>query len=294
MRNFTWKNQGSIWIDALEEAPGQLRVHHNLGRFYQNQGFNKKAIEEYKKALQAPIRHRRDEAIVTYHNLAKLYTDMGDLENGKRYYEQAIMMSPRFIPAYNNLAAIFDRLGERESANALLRNVLEMNPADGHANLNMGLFHLRGKEPDKAIEHLNKMREAKPLEGDRMLYLGIAYKQMGDFGKAVGYFRNVLDKGHRAVDVRLHLAEIYVRSNRPDKAEREIETAIRLLARNLERFPQFIRRLTNDDELSHIEPCAEIILPLISKALDKKSREFKAWKDQVDENIKNRRDTKAP
>jgi protein O-mannosyl-transferase len=53
MRNFTWKNEESLWIDASEKAPGEFRVHHNLGRFYQDHGFKQEAIEEYKKALQA-------------------------------------------------------------------------------------------------------------------------------------------------------------------------------------------------------------------------------------------------
>jgi len=294
MRNFTWKNQGSLWIDALEKAPGQLRVHHNLGRFYQNQGFNKQAVEEYKKALQAPMGHRRDEAIVTYHNLAKLYTDMGDLENGKRYYEQAIMMSPDFIPAYNNLAAILDRLGEKESAKALLLRVLKLNPYDGLANLNMGLFHLKRSEPHRAIEHLTRIRGAKSLEGEILLYLGIAYKQKGELGKASTYLRGAIDKRHRAADARLHLAEVYVRSNLEDKAEKEVEATIRLLARNSEGLTQIITRIAKNGELSHIEPSAEIVLPMISKALGKKSLEFKAWKDLVDKKLENRRDGKEP
>jgi protein O-mannosyl-transferase len=71
MRNFTWKNEESLWIDASEKAPGEFRVHHNLGKFYQDYGFNQEAIEEYKKALAAPSGHRKGEIIVTHYNLGK-------------------------------------------------------------------------------------------------------------------------------------------------------------------------------------------------------------------------------
>jgi protein O-mannosyl-transferase len=194
MRNFTWKNEKSLWIDASEKAPGEFRVHHNLGKFYQDHGFREEAIEEYKKALQAPVGHRRDEVIVTHYNLGKLYADLGDLEKGKSYYEAAIAMNPRFIPALNNLAAIFDRLGKPDSANSLLRNILEMNPSDGSANLNMGLYHLKRNEPDKAIEHLTKIKNAAQFEGDRTFYLGIAHKQKGQLGKASSYLGTLLTR----------------------------------------------------------------------------------------------------
>ena len=283
MRNFTWKNSKSLWIDASEKAPGEFRVHHNLGKFYQDYVYKQEAIEEYKKALEAPVGHRRDEVIVAYYNLGKLHTDMGDLQTGRAYYEKAIALNPGFIPALNNLAAIFDRLGEATLAKALFRNILEINQGDGHANLNMGLYHLKENEPDKAIEHLTKAKEAGVLEGNTMLYLGIAYKQKGKFGKASIFLRTALEKGHRAVDARLHLAEIYLMSNLSDKAEKEIETALRMLARNPERLTQILTRLTRDGAPSHIEPSAEIILPLISKILDKKSLEITEWKKMLDE-----------
>jgi protein O-mannosyl-transferase len=288
MRNFTWKNAESLWIDASEKAPGEFRVHHNLGKFYQDYGFKEQAIEEYKKALEAPVGHRREEVIVTHYNLGKLYTDMGDLGNGKTYYENAIEMNPRFISAINNLAAIFNRLGEMEKAKPLLRNVLEMNPADAHANLNMGLYYLKESEPDKAIEHLIKTKKAGILEGNTNLYLGIAHKQKGEFGKASLYLWGALDKGLRDLDARLHLAEIYMRSNLPDKAEQEIEEALKILAQDKERFRRTINWATERTELQGIEPSAEIFLPIISNVLDRKSREFKEWKQLVDERLKNR------
>jgi protein O-mannosyl-transferase len=289
MRNFTWKNGKSLWIDASEKAPGEIRVHHNLGKFYQDHGLREQAIEEYKKALEAPTGNRRDEAIATQYNLGKLHTDMGDLENGKNYYEKALAMNSRFIPAVINLANIFSRLGEAESANALLRNVLEMNPSDPHANLNVGLYYLKRNEPDKAIEHLFKAKKAGILEGNANLYLGIAHRQKGEFGKASLYLRSAIDKGHRPFDARLHLAEVYMRSNLTNRAEQEIEEALKILAQDKERFSRTISQATGETDRQGVEPSIDIVLPIISKMFSTRNPgNSKHGSNLVDERLKNR------
>jgi len=202
------------------------------------------------------------------------------------------MMSPGFIPAYNNLAAILDRQGETEKANALLLKVLKMDFSDKLANLNIGLFHLRNNDPQRAIEHLSRIRNPKSSDGQVLLYLGIAYKQKGELGKASTYLRGAIKERHRAADARLHLAEVYARRNLEDKAEKEVEAAIRLLASDPQALTRIITRITKDGALSYIEPSAKIIFPLLSKVLDRRCLEIGEWKDLLDEKLKDRQDTK--
>jgi hypothetical protein len=52
--------------------------------------------------------------------------------------------------------------------------------------------------------------------------------------------------------------------------------------------------MTKGKELHHVEPSAEIILPLISKVLDKKSMELNEWKNLVDGKLNNRQGINEP
>jgi tetratricopeptide (TPR) repeat protein len=173
-------------------------------------------------------------------------------------------------------------------------NVLEMNPGDGYANFNMGLYHIKKNEPDEAIEHLAKTRESGVHEGDAVLYLGIAYKQKGNLGRATIYLLETIDKRHRILDARLHLSEVYIKSNLPGKAEQQIGEVLGILTQDKERFQGTIHRMTKGKELHHVEPSAEIILPLISKVLDKKSMELNEWKNLVDGKLNNRQGINEP
>jgi capsular polysaccharide biosynthesis protein len=33
MRNFTWKNEKTLWVDAVDKSPNLSRPHHNLGKY---------------------------------------------------------------------------------------------------------------------------------------------------------------------------------------------------------------------------------------------------------------------
>ncbi|MEJ2724340.1 MAG: tetratricopeptide repeat protein, partial [Deltaproteobacteria bacterium] len=83
LRNLDWKNPRTLWTAALLKAPDQLRVHHNLGLYYQEQGRTDMALEEYKKALESPVIHRKNEPFITNYHLGTLYSELGDRQQAK-------------------------------------------------------------------------------------------------------------------------------------------------------------------------------------------------------------------
>jgi len=44
MRNFVWKTEESLWLDAIDKSPNLPRPHHNLGRYYCKIGLMEKGI----------------------------------------------------------------------------------------------------------------------------------------------------------------------------------------------------------------------------------------------------------
>jgi hypothetical protein len=67
LRNTDWKTPETLWLNALQKAPDQLRVHHNLGVYYHQVGSLHLAKSHYEQALKSPGIHRRDES---YHLLS--------------------------------------------------------------------------------------------------------------------------------------------------------------------------------------------------------------------------------
>ena len=285
MRNFTWKNEKSLWIDAVEKAPDQFRPHHNLGRYYQDHGYKEEAISEYKKALESSVIHRKNEALVTFYNLGKIYSGLKDFEKAKSYYQKVIQINPYFLPAFSNLAAIYDKEGMPNLAHKYLTEAMMLNPDGPYANFNMGLYYLRNKEPEKAISHLNKSKREEGLTKDSLLLFGIAYKQKGQFGRAVTYFRKAAKESSKKIEAHLHLAEIFSKISNQKMAQQEVNLAINLMMKNKDLFYQIIDRLLERGGLINLQPSADLILPLISEACGDKLKSLTEWKDYVEKRL---------
>jgi hypothetical protein len=105
VRNFAWKNEETLWMDALEKAPDQFRAHNNLGVFYKKQGHFRKAVAHFKKALNSPPMHRTDENLVILYHLGNLYEEEGNPGKAVHYFQEILNQNPNFVPALVHTSA---------------------------------------------------------------------------------------------------------------------------------------------------------------------------------------------
>ena len=282
MRNFTWKNEKTLWIDAVEKAPDQFRPHHNLGRYYQDHGHQEEAISEYKKALSRSVLHRKNETAVTYYNLGNIYGDLRDYEKARYFYERAKDIDPDYLPVYVNIAAVLDREGKYALAHDYLVKVIRFRPDSIEANYNLGFHYLREGQPEKAIPHLQRLSDNKQF-GDRVLfYLGIAFKQKGQLGRAVTYFKMAMEKNPRNIKLHLHLAEIFYRIGDHKQAKREVAKAINLMP-DKDIFQKILDDLLKKGRSRNLQPRGDIVIPLMSEACLYKSEILKEWSNLLEE-----------
>jgi tetratricopeptide (TPR) repeat protein len=282
MRNFTWKNEKTLWIDAVEKAPDQFRPHHNLGRYYQDHGLQEEAISEYKKALSRSVLHRKNETALTYYNLGNIYGDLRDYEKARYFYERAKDIDPDHLPVYVNIAAVLDREGKYALAHDYLVKVIRFRPDSIEANYNLGFHYLREGQPEKAIPHLQRLSDNKQF-GDRVLfYLGIAFKQKGQLGRAVTYFKMAMEKNPRNIKLHLHLAEIFYRIGDHKQAKREVAKAINLMP-DKDIFQKILDDLLKKGRSRNLQPRGDIVIPLMSEACLYKSEILKEWSNLLEE-----------
>jgi len=278
MRNFTWKNEKSLWIDAVEKAPNSYRPHHNLGRYYDDHGYKEEAISEYKKALEKPIYSRKNEIFVTYYNLGRIYAHIKDYKKALSFYHKALVLNSDHAPSYNNIASIMERQGKPKLAHNYLIKAIKLDPSSSEINFNLGIDYLKEGQLDRAILRLNKSATKRDLKDKVFLYLGIAYKKSGQFGRAVSYFKNVLKENPRNIRPRLHLAETFYRAGDYKKAKQEAEQLINLI-QDKDTFSKILHDILRNDRSNTIHPSARIIIPIMRDACLGKSNTLKKWSE---------------
>jgi len=284
IRNFAWKDPGSLWTDASFKAPDHWRVHHNLGVYYQEKGNLSTARAEFERALKSPVVHKRNERMLTFYQLGKLYGDVGNLEASEYYYRKALDMDPGFYHALNSLAGLYELRGESEKAKKYLMSAYNTNPADPSVNFNMGVYFLKENKPDRAIYHLTRALGEKELAARALLYLGIAYKKKGWSGRAVMAFKRALEVNPRDITPRLHLMEVYSVKGHQQLSRREAARVVRLFQGERQLFSQVIG-LIHEGTRGDIQLSARIILPLLYQALEQEGKELERNLDIITKNI---------
>jgi tetratricopeptide (TPR) repeat protein len=282
IRNVTWKNEKSLWIDAVEKAPDLFRPHHNLGRYYQDHGYKNQAIFEYQKALEKEVSSRKDETFVAYYNLGKIYGDLKDYKKALYFYYRAMSINPVFPPIYNDIAGVFDRKGKYDLAYNYLVKAIRLHPDSIETNYNLGLYYLRERQPEKAIYHLHRLSDEKQFGEMVLWYLGIAFKQKGQLGRAVTYFKMAIEKNPRNIKLYLHLAEIFYRIGDNKQAKQEVAKAINLMP-DKDTFQKILDDLLTKGRSRNLQPRGGIVIPLMSEACLYKSEILKEWSNLLEE-----------
>ena len=202
MRNQVWKDDLTLWTDALEKSPGMSRPYVNYARVLHGLGRLDEAIALYEKVLTMPavpyksdLMHKlyalgnlgtiyaekgmHQEALNCYQAAARataplhasnLYFNMGNLfAELKQYteaiesYGKAVEKNPNNYRAFTNLGWVLMELERRDEAEAALKKALEFNRRSAETYLNLATLY--SKDPNKKTEALanyNRFLELKP------------------------------------------------------------------------------------------------------------------------------------
>lgn len=272
MRNYIWKTEESLWLDAVDKSPNQPRVHHNLGRYYGDTGQNEKAILEYKLALKLKRSPHGETHHLTHYNFALVYTSMNEEDKAIKHLEKAIEIAPYYADAYNNLATIIAKRGRYDEAHDLLIRSLTYNRNSPQAHNNLGSILLRKNRIDEAISEFKKALDLKDGDPGFLHNLGIAYKYKGCLDKGVYYFRSVLKKDPKALLPRLHLAETLYLMGKEEAAKRVVSRSLDLLPPEV--VYSKIKAFFQKDSFQEL-PDSSIILPLLKDAYLERSASLK-------------------
>lgn len=90
-----------ILSELLESGTDSLNVFNTLGVLYRKKGDTQMALNQYKKALKV----HPDEPYI-YYNIGRLYLDLKDNENAKKYFSDALEKDPEFDEAKQVIKAI--------------------------------------------------------------------------------------------------------------------------------------------------------------------------------------------
>ncbi len=157
MRNPVWKDNYSLWADAVSKSPDSVSAHEYFGYALYERGLLDKAIEQYRLALM--LDPARTDAHV---NLGLAYFSKGWLEGAVREYQAALTLSPGDVEAHDNLGLAYAGMGLNDKAIEQHLAALRLNPEYANAHNNLGAAYANSGMMDKAVEHFREAVRLRP------------------------------------------------------------------------------------------------------------------------------------
>jgi tetratricopeptide (TPR) repeat protein len=176
-------------------VPSKVESLMNVGDAHLREGRYPAAMQHY---MEADAMDPKNPELKF--RIALVYVDYYKrLDEGIRYYEEAIRLRPNYSEAHNNLGVVYSRLKRWDEAIAMfqkaLNNLFYATPEFAHYN--MGLAYQGKGEPEKAIEHFKAAIDLKGHYVDPHIALGGIYQEAGRDAEALEAFqraRSILEK----------------------------------------------------------------------------------------------------
>lgn len=223
MRNFIWKTEESLWIDATEKAPDLIRPWNNLGNFYASRNLHEKALTQYIKALSKKDIHAKKRGrYLAYYNIGLTYGKMGEEDKALSYYQESEKISFFFADTHNNKGILLLEKDLFDEARHEFEKAIRYDNKHYEAHNNIGFLLLKTGKAEKAIPKLEMALKIKPNNPMTLNNLGYAYRIKGSYGKAFLLFNKGIQ--HKYPDPRLflYLSEIFYIRGKNDQAEKLI------------------------------------------------------------------------
>lgn len=212
----------TVLINMMEKYPETYKGHILLAQIYEKEGGNRKAIDEYVKAVDANKRDydsyyriaellnnldKKDEAITMLQNLLqnkpeyyKASTLLGDLlysqerfKEAVTVYQDALKYKPADFELYYSLGMVYTRLNDFSSAKECYEKAAEINHRLYNSKYNLGQIALIEKDLEAAEKYFAECLMSEELEAKAYYQLAKIYMIKGEKDKAIIFANKAIE-----------------------------------------------------------------------------------------------------
>jgi len=216
---------------AIGADPRYAEAHFNLGLSYFRFGDNLRATQEFETALKLAPRQASD----PYVQLGELYLQQGKKDRALEAFKRAVQAMKESgrpnVQAYRGLALAYLGLNQRADAVNTLRLAVQELPNEPSAHAALADALAAQGDLDRAIEEYGRRLKLEPT-ADARLDLARAYSKKRVASKAEPLFQQILKDSPGHYQALLGLADLYLAMGKYSYAEKVLGRAQTLDSKN--------------------------------------------------------------
>lgn len=188
-RNNAWKDDISLWSDAVSKSPNKERPYLNLGYAYGNRKQWDSAIANFTKVNE--IRPKYHAA--AYYNLGIAYWAIGQKDKSMENYSMAITTNPKYAEAYYGRGVCYYYLNQFDKSIDDYTKALAINPNFGIIYFNRAITYANQQKWMEAIADYTKAITFHQNDFNLYYNRAVVFGNINEWDKAAEDFTKVLE-----------------------------------------------------------------------------------------------------
>ena len=201
IRNSVWRDEKSLWRDAMQKAPSLARPYQNLALALEREGKLDVALRLNKKALELEDPHPYLSRFISLSNIGNIHRKKGDYLQAIHYLTEAVN--------------------------------IEKGPYKQRARLNLVLCLLNAQEEGRALEHVDDGLRQQPGNIRLLTVKGFILSRQGHADKALAIFQQVIKQNPYDRDGLINLAMVLSSKGFHQRSEWFLRMAMQRYPNNL-------------------------------------------------------------
>jgi tetratricopeptide (TPR) repeat protein len=197
-RNLVWKDDLTLWSDAVEKSPLKARPFNNRGLVFKNVGYLDLALNDFNRAIAINPKYAQ-----AYQNRGHLQKMKGDYEAALVDYSKVLLLEPGNSDIYASRGSIYKRKGEMDKAMEDYTESIRLNSKNPETySLRAYLYQLKD-ELDRAMADYNMAVLVQP----QYVY---AYNNRGNLFLKKGDLAGAINDYNRSIAIDPSFGEAYM------------------------------------------------------------------------------------
>jgi len=227
------KNDKAIELVSQQAAKANSsEMYVLLGRLYMAEKQPDKAEASLKKSLEL-----NPNSYSSFFLLGNLYTQQHNVEKALAEYQTAIKLNGNNASLWTVIGMLQQQANRPDEAVKAYSRALEIEPNSGVAANNLAWTYAttKGGDLDKALDMARRAKVALPKEPTVSDTLGWIFYQRKLYDSAVPLFQEAIKANPNSAEYHYHLAASLLGAGRKDLARTELNAALRLDSKLIER-----------------------------------------------------------
>ena len=229
-------------LDIIDKYPKSYLAHEKLAEYYEKNNENKKAEDEYIKAISLKPKEYK-----TYYKLATILQKNGDTENAINSLKEALKIKPDFLSASITLGTLLYENEDFKVAIMVYNDQLKYHPEEYMLYYYLGMCYVRTNDFEAANNCYKKAATINSYKDISNLNIGQINMILKNYDEAEKYFYD----GTKSDDDKI-VAESYYYLAKIKIYGKEYELATQYTNIALETYPKIRNKIENDEQFAPI------------------------------------------